>query len=249
MSDPFSLNFRMGGEKRITRQTDASKTNSNENIESKVKLLEQNMMENVNELKKLIGSRSRETSSSGELSTEELLLRIQEFEKTIGDAISSIKTELKDLNYRFSSLEKKSDNRQYRHNGFVVSGLKENAESTPETLKKQIVDVIKCKIKISVSENDIDFCYRLGAKNEGRIKPRPTAVIFVNKWKRDTVFINKKLLKGSGIVFTEILTQEKQQLYSAACEKYGVKNCWSWKGEIFVSENGKKKQIKNGDSI
>lgn len=239
----------MTDNKRNTRQN-SSKTVQNDHLEDKVMLLEQNMMANVNELKNLITSRNSGSSAAPrELTNDDLLRKITSFQESIQSAINSIRKELEDLKVKVTSFEGNHQDRQRQLNGFVISGLAEDSENDTEKVRKQVVEVINKKIGFSINEDDINCCYRLGIKNGNRAKPRPTAVLFVNKWKRDIVFSKKRMLKGSGVVFTEILSREKQNLYKSACDKYGVKNCWSWKGEIYVSEGGNKKQVKNSDDV
>ncbi|KAF9811198.1 hypothetical protein SFRURICE_002567 [Spodoptera frugiperda] len=51
---------------------------------------------------------------------------------------------------------------------------------------------------------------------------------------RDKVWYNKTKLKGTGITISEFLTKTRHQVFMAARNKFGVANCWTKAGHIYV---------------
>nr|CAI5866639.1 unnamed protein product [Callosobruchus analis] len=114
----------------------------------------------------------------------------------------------------------------------IKSSLKERATHDTRTLPDTIANFISAKFKIEVTVADINFCYRMGAgarADKNGKHPRPVAVYFVNRWLRDKVFFAKSNLKGSGVVMSEILTENALQLYKQTKTILGAKNVWTWR--------------------
>lgn len=87
----------------------------------------------------------------------------------------------------------------------------------------------------------------MGRKNSTKNKPRPLVLQFYRRWTRDTVFTNKKQLKGTRIVITELLTPENLQLFKKAREIFN-QQAWTYNGFVYVETSGQRKLIKcDGD--
>ena len=87
--------------------------------------------------------------------------------------------------------------------------------------------------------DDIERTHRLGGprKQEEGLEPaasRPIIVKFCSYRKRQEVFARKKLLKGSGLVLMENLTQTRFNLFRKVKEVVGLKNCWTSDGRIYA---------------
>nr|CAI5854777.1 unnamed protein product [Callosobruchus analis] len=63
------------------------------------------------------------------------------------------------------------------------------------------------------------------------------------------IFNNKKMLKGSGIVVKEDLTDNRLKLMQAAIEKISLKGVWSYNGTIYVMKDNRRISIKNKDDL
>nr|CAH7721622.1 unnamed protein product [Callosobruchus chinensis] len=57
------------------------------------------------------------------------------------------------------------------------------------------------------------------------------------------------MLKGSGIVFKEDLTDNRLKLMEAAIERASLKGVWSYNGTIYVMKDNRRISIKNKDDL
>ena len=124
-----------------------------------------------------------------------------------------------------------------RSSNLLIHGVpEENNESTDNLC----VSIIKDKLEVDVSINEISRSHRLGPPrikmNTRNAKPfcRPIIVKFSNIRKRLEVFHSKRKLKGSNISVTENLTQQRYKLYKEAMTKLGKHNVWTSDGRILT---------------
>nr|CAI5835546.1 unnamed protein product [Callosobruchus analis] len=126
--------------------------------------------------------------------------KLNELENSIKSSLEEVKKEMRE----FLDTQKKRIN----ENGVAFFGIQEgDTRVLPETIAKFITS----KFDVEVTVADINYCYRMGAistsSRANRSKrPRPVAVFFVNRWLRDRVFYAKSVLKGSGVVLCELLS-------------------------------------------
>lgn len=123
----------------------------------------------------------------------------------------------------------------------LIHGLSENQQ---EEQYQKVIDVIITKIDPGFNKNDINYCYRLGQKKSESSKPRPILVNFCRRWMRDRIFYGKKQLKGTKIMFTEVLTPVNLKLFKDAREVF-KNSCWSKSGRVFVLHNSVKVQVRS----
>ena len=172
---------------------------------------------------------------------ETLKLEFQQFQTDMMSKIALMQQEPK------NSLDDVSQ-RKLNQN-ILIYGLQEN---TDEDLFSVVAALFKNKLRIDVSKNEINCCYRFGKKSatekQGRSSPvenskcRPVVVEFVCLWKRDEIFASKSKLKNSKIIFVEMSIKEKLDLFKVVRQKY--KNaCWTIKGNIKVYINNKIIQV------
>nr|CAH7753485.1 unnamed protein product [Callosobruchus chinensis] len=57
------------------------------------------------------------------------------------------------------------------------------------------------------------------------------------------------MLKGSGIVVKEDLTDNRLKLMEAAIERASLKRVWSYNGTIYVMKDNRRISIKNKDDL
>lgn len=88
----------------------------------------------------------------------------------------------------------------------------------------------------------------MGKKNNNTKKPRPIAVEFCQRWMRDSIYSNKKKLKGTNILITEKLTQPTLKLFLLVKGIKG-KQCWTSGGRIYFLEGNVKKEIRNEEDV
>ena len=84
--------------------------------------------------------------------------------------------------------------------------------------------------------NDLDIAHPLPSK-----KGTPIIVKFIRRTQKNEVHRKKRLLKGTKMIITESLTKRRLQLLEKARLEFKQCPVWSWKGEIFVFHNNKKK--------
>ena len=102
-----------------------------------------------------------------------------------------------------------------------------------------VTTLISTKINIRINKNDINCCYRLGAKKPGVSKPRPVVVSFCRRWQRDQIFYSKKHLKASSIMFTEMLSVDTLAIFRET-RKHFKNECWTKSGQVIVLKDGVK---------
>lgn len=175
---------------------------------------------------------------------EEDIQSIESFEIKVMESINALREELNAVKDEIKICENdirkhKEDRRQ---NTLVLYGL---SEKEKENLVPEVVDILKSKFKITAAPGDINYCYRIGKKRVDNKKPRPVSIVFVNRWFKEKIYGAKKCLKGSPLVVSEMLSQNKRDLYMKVRSVVGTKNCWSWSGNIYALINETKKLIKS----
>lgn len=81
-----------------------------------------------------------------------------------------------------------------------------------------------------MTDDDILLCYRIGKKQEN--KHRGILVKLKDTSTKQCIYTKKRLLKGTGIVIKEDLTNTRLKMMNKAIEKVGIKNVWSDNGKI-----------------
>ena len=119
-------------------------------------------------------------------------------------------------------------NNQYnRKCNIVVFGIKEEKK---ENSAQKVLNVIKGHLKMEIPEKDIEIAHRLGEIRQGT--KRPTIVKFRYRDTKWDVMKSRKLLKGTGVTFSEDLNWEMQQLFREVRTSDLTEACWSWNGKI-----------------
>ena len=110
----------------------------------------------------------------------------------------------------------------------MIQGVDEaEGEDTDELSIKVIEEHMNQKIKPE------DRSRRLGnPKKSIKAKPRPIIVKFVRYNTRNTIYRNKKVLKGKGISVTESLRTKRFKMLEKPRELHGFVNVWSQDGKI-----------------
>ncbi|CAG9763761.1 unnamed protein product [Ceutorhynchus assimilis] len=175
--------------------------------------------------------------------SDDLVKNFEDFQLSMTEAMSALKSDVQKLN---------SDNRSFRLKRnlkcLLVHGIGKSEAKVD--LYEPLLSIFKNKLNIEISMNDLDIVYRLGKKGERRDKkfPRPILVEFCSRWKRDLVFKNKKHLKGSKIMLTELLTDDNLILFKQAKEKFG-KSCWTYGGLVYAEFEGQRKLLRNKSDL
>ena len=146
---------------------------------------------------------------------------------------------------RLSAVERRQDDlEQYsRSNCLVIHGC----ENVPKSKLGKYLEIenFVCntlnehlQLDSPLQANDLDIAHPLPSK-----KGTPVIVKFIRRTQKNEVYRKKRLLKGTKRIFTESLTKRRLQLLEKARLEFKQCPVWSWKGEIFVFHNNKKKVI------
>ena len=138
---------------------------------------------------------------------------------------------VKELEAKIEDLEQYS-----RRNCLILGGYEEKKQENTDSI---VQDTVREKLKVELTLDDIERTHRLGGrrKQEEGLEPaasRPIIIKFCSYRKRQEVFARKKLLKGSGLVLMENLTQTRFNLFRKVKEVVGLKNCWTSDGRIYA---------------
>lgn len=130
--------------------------------------------------------------------------------------------------------------RAYRSRGIRVYGVKEERN---EDITKTVAGIFQ-KLKLDKSsEMAVEKSYRVGKPRRG--KPRPIYVYFSSLEMKKRVYVNKKRLKGTGVVLREDLTPNNLALVRAAVGKVGeAGQVWTSDGRVFVKLHSNNQVVK-----
>uniref|UniRef100_A0A6P7F3X2 Uncharacterized protein LOC114326270 n=1 Tax=Diabrotica virgifera virgifera TaxID=50390 RepID=A0A6P7F3X2_DIAVI len=208
------------------------------NLNDRIAKLETFLKKGLSDIKSQISP-----AAPSEIESSLLSGTINDFETKFLAEINLVKSELTKLQSLIDNQQKDIEiiKKDKRSKILVLNGIEEKEK---EDIYDVVVKLIQQKFKIPINTNNIDNCYRMGKKRPHNKKPRPVALKFVNKWMKIQVFGAKKGLKGSGIVISEMLSQENRELYLKVKESVGARNCWTFEGNIYTLVNNTKTLIK-----
>jgi len=169
------------------------------------------------------------------LADETLMTRIVNtvtviLEKQYGEKIKALEQK---VDYLERHVERKCEiAEQYtRLNNVRVFGVPKQPN---EEINKVFIDLCKDKLNINLTENDIDCCHRLPAKDN---QIPPIIVRFVRRDVKQLIYNNKKRLIRTKITIREDLTSHRLGVLKYAVSRLGNKSVWSNNGKIFVKIN------------
>ncbi|KAJ8735943.1 hypothetical protein PYW07_007563 [Mythimna separata] len=149
-----------------------------------------------------------------------------EFKTFILQSLSCLQSQIELLASNHDALEMRG-----RRKMLLIHGV---AEVSKEETAQVVAEVVCGKLKLEAfSAADIRRCHRMGNQaNTG--KPRPILVKLLDVDVRDNIWHAKTKLKGSGITLSEFLTRSRHQVFMAARERFGITNCWTKQGQIYI---------------
>lgn len=216
---------------RITRNNKVipnKKATNQDDVNSRIKELEDTFQSQLSTFKGELSSLRRDESTpDNEEKIEQLMVKFAKFETLVMKNLEEIKNQVSHcLSQTDANLQKSMKNK------CILYGVEEIQQ---EDLIINILDILNTNLKLNevadsmLTKNDISDCYRYGTRNSE--KPRPIVIEFVHMWKRQKVFYNKKLFKGSNYAITDLLTHQRYKLYSKIKDKF-KKECWIKDGVI-----------------
>lgn len=171
-------------------------------------------------------------TSSG---TSSLATDFAAFRTFVTQALCLLQQQVESLAHTVDSMEM-----QRRRKILLVHGV---AEMQDENTEQLVTDTVKQRLQIAdFSINGIQRCHRMGRPSSTK-KPRPILLKLRDISTRDTVWFNKTKLKGSGVTLSEFLTKARHEVFMAAREKFGVTNCWTRDGNVFVLCSGNRHRV------
>ncbi|PZC85220.1 hypothetical protein B5X24_HaOG202405 [Helicoverpa armigera] len=108
------------------------------------------------------------------------------------------------------------------------------AEQAKEDTSQVVAEVVRSHLELAdFSVSEVRRCHRMG-RPTGASKPRPILCKLSDVSVRDSIWFAKTKLKGTGITVSEFLTRSRHQLFMSARDKFGVNNCWTKQGFVYV---------------
>lgn len=167
----------------------------------------------------------------------------------LNKAVADQSTEISSLNLALDSLEQYS-----RRSSIRILGVEEKQGEDTEAVVKEIITT---KLGVSLEPScDIDRLHRTGSARTTTTTARPRSIIvkMQSYKKRREILLNRRKLKGTGILIVEDLTVKKQSLLAKTRAHKKVISAWSSDGRIFASlpaSGGKsvRKLIRNEEDL
>lgn len=178
-------------------------------------------------------------------SESDISQRFNDFEKLVVSNIKDIKTEIDQLK---TDISKPAATTADNNNILLLHGVEEDRNTQHFDTLEEVIKIISNGTKQQLTKNEINFCYRLGKFKANAQKPRPIVVCFCRRWFRDQIFYNKKNLKGTKYLLTEMLVPEKLALYKEARKRF-KNSCWTVYGKVYVFSDGSKVYINSLDKL
>lgn len=160
--------------------------------------------------------------------------------------ISELKTETEIAKSEKNTLQKKFDQMDQfsRRSNLRILNFEENPS---EQIREEVIKLMNTKLAINLTHKDIDICYRVGNKKEG--KARGVFIKLHDYMVKHKIYNKKRMLKGTGIIIREDLTGPRMELLGMAIEKYGMRNVWTDSGRIFINKDNKLHKIISKDEL
>lgn len=177
----------------------------------------------------------------------ELFSKFKSFEKNIMESMNAVKMDLCKLKTISNEIQEQiyQSKLGLNQNIILVHGIRENANN----IFSEVLELFNNNLNIQVNKHQIDSCYRLGKKGPDKRRPRPVIVRFCQRWVRDEIFFNKKKLKGSAFLITELLTSSNFALFKLAKSNFG-NAVWTFGGMVYVLGNdGTRKMVKTESDL
>ncbi|XP_053624807.1 uncharacterized protein LOC128683326 [Plodia interpunctella] len=198
------------------------------------------LCKNMEELKSMFNSRmtSFEQSLDGSATADNSSVsnsEYQTFKTFIWKAVSSLSSQMDLVLCALDEFEMRS-----RSSMLLLHGL---AEEKDEDIADILIKLCRDKLNISVTSNSFSACWRMGGYPKAD-KPRPILLRCGDISFRRDIWSAKKLLKGSGLTFSEFLTAPRHAVFVEARKALGISGCWTSDGKIVVvTVKGSRKKI------
>lgn len=191
----------------------------------------QDVIENQRNIETTLASRMSafeeelRSAAANKTPIEDLSKDYKNFRDLVWSVLKALRTQIQALTRHVDDLD-----RFNRNNALLFTGI---PESDNEDCTEVILSITNSVMKINdISKNSIQLCHRLGARKSTGC--RPILVRFNDIRLRNTVWKDKKNLRASTTVIHEFLTRVRQSIFAVARRHFGINNCWTQDGIIFV---------------
>uniref|UniRef100_A0A8D9AYA2 Uncharacterized protein n=1 Tax=Cacopsylla melanoneura TaxID=428564 RepID=A0A8D9AYA2_9HEMI len=118
----------------------------------------------------------------------------------------------------------------------VLHGIPEAAAGSEDQCMAYASKMFKERLKVDIPIEHIDRAHRLGPVRTPGVdtRPRPIIVKLLRYHDKRVVYVNKKKLKGSGMVITESLTRTRLTLLNKARDHFSRERVWTNDGKIVI---------------
>lgn len=160
------------------------------------------------------------------------------FKLLIMSMLDEIKMKLNEMDEQIEEQENYS-----RRHCLLIHGVEEDTKENTDDI---VLKLCKEHLKVTLNLEQIERSHRLG-KPRGN-NSRPIIVRFCSYRTRQSVFSNKKQLKGKKIVITESLSRKRRELFRATKDVF-EKACWTRDGVVFVKVGAAVRVIRNQNEL
>lgn len=119
-------------------------------------------------------------------------------------------------------------------------------EEGKEDVSGKVVNLLKEKMDVDISAEEIESAYRIGKKGSN---VRAVMVKFKSIRPKNLVVKKRRLLRGSGVVIAEDLTASRHRLLKEAVERLGKHCVWALDGHIYCRINDTKRRINSAQQL
>lgn len=175
------------------------------------------------------------------------------FKNHASDELSILKGQLQLIKLHLQQVDNKLDEaEQYsRRNCLLLHGVPETPDEEPHAAA---IAVLNGKLNAGLSIRDFDRAHRIGKPKRTAAEvvssgKRPIIIKFLRYQDRDVVWRNKRMLKDSGMLITESLTNIRHRILQEARDRFGPRQVWSQDGRIVVLRSGTKHYIRTSEEL
>lgn len=211
-------------------KTRSGKGGAIKELDARVDIIGQQLQSQLNELKKSVQNKGTDDYESPV--EVEMVVKLKEFERHMERVLGELKKEIATLRESVK-LQCEHLKKETFRNCLLIHGI---MPTEKENLYSEVCNILCSRLRADVNIKDISVCYRIGktSKNKNSQIARPVLVKFIHEWKRDCIYRDKKKLKGSGLVISEMLTPTKYKLLREVKSRVGKEKCWTWQGNVYV---------------
>lgn len=152
------------------------------------------------------------------------------FKKFIKTTLEAMQKQIQFLTVQLDQQEMRS-----RRKMLLLHGVPE----TEQEATSSVVELLNEHLADKLTINDVKRCHRLGQPRKNLT--RCILIKFSDVSVRNSVWFDKKRLKGSGVTLSEFLTKPRHAVFMAARERLGIRRCWTRDGNVYVLDAADKR--------